>query len=111
MDLKQRGRPHHVTYVAPDPQNYMIQLLAEGVRRRIIKEIKEASMFGVYQIFPKGDQMAIVCRYMNASLPKKGLNLKNEESRIDEHKLPKFLAACWILIDTRYNALLLSKTA
>ena len=55
--------------------------------------------------------MAIVCRYVNAPLPKNGLNLKHEESRLDEHKLPKFLAACWILIDTRYNALLLSKTA
>ena len=55
--------------------------------------------------------MAIVCRYVNAPLPKNGLNLKHEESRLDEHKLPKFLAAYWILIDTRYYALLLSKTA
>ena len=102
--------------MAPESQNDMIQLLAEDVRLRIIEKIKEASMFGVAADttpdLSKGDQKAIVCRYVNAPLPKNGLNLKHEQSKLDEHKLlSTFLPACWILIGTRYNVLLLSKTA
>ena len=61
--------------------------------------------------------MAIVCRYVNAHSPKNGLNLRcigsgTQGTRLNKHKLlSTFLPACWILIDTLYNALLLSKTA
>ena len=42
-----QSRSYHVTYMAPEPQNEMIELLADDVRQRIVDEIKEASMLGV----------------------------------------------------------------
>ena len=61
-------RRYHVTYMAPESQNEMIKLLSDGVRQRIVDEIKEATMFGVSADIPdlsKRDQMAVVCRYVN----------------------------------------------
>ena len=56
--------------MAPESQNEMIELLADDVRQRIVDEIKKASMFGLSaetapDLF-KRDQMAVVCRYVNA---------------------------------------------
>ena len=56
--------------MAPESQNEMIKLLADDVRQRIVDEIKEANMFGVSadttSDLSKRDQMAVVCRYVNA---------------------------------------------
>ena len=65
-----QSRPYHVTYMAPESQNEMIELLADDVRQRIVDEIKKASMFGfsaeTAPNLSKRDQMAVVCRYVNA---------------------------------------------
>ena len=93
-----RSRPHHVTYMAPESQNDMIQLLAEDVRRRIIEEIKEASMFGVSADttpdLSKRDQMAIVCRYVNADgAPKERLlSMKSTTSKKGDDTADEIIA-------------------
>lgn len=65
-----RSRPYHVTYMAPESQNEMIHLLADDVRRQVVKEIKDAKMFSVSADttpdLSKKDQLAVVCRYVNA---------------------------------------------
>ena len=65
-----RSRPYNVTYMSPESQNDMIQLLAEDVRRQVVKEIKDAKMFGVSADttpdLSRKDQLAVVCRYVNA---------------------------------------------
>ena len=65
-----RSRPYHITYMAPGSQNEMIELLADDVRQRVVQEIKEAHMFGVSADttpdLSRRDQMAVVCRYVNA---------------------------------------------
>jgi hypothetical protein len=64
-----RSRSYHVTYMSPESQNEMIQLLAEDVRRQVVKEIKDAKMFGVSADttpdLSRKDQLAVMCRYVN----------------------------------------------
>ena len=64
-----RSRPYHVTYMSPESQNEMIQLLAEDVRRQVVNEIKVAKMFGVSADttpdLSRKDQLAVVCRYVD----------------------------------------------
>jgi hypothetical protein len=55
--------------MSPESQNEIIQLLAKDVRRQVVKEIKDAKMFGVYADttpdLSRKDQLAMVCRYVN----------------------------------------------
>ena len=61
-----RSRKYHVTYMSAEPQNKMIQLLAEDVRRQVVKKIKDANMFSVSadttpDLYKK-DELAVVYR-------------------------------------------------
>ncbi|CAB3996389.1 Hypothetical predicted protein [Paramuricea clavata] len=57
---------YHVTCVLPESKNEMIQLLAEDVRRQVVKEIKDAKMFSVSADatpdLSRNDQLSVVCR-------------------------------------------------
>ena len=55
--------------MSPESQNEMIHLLAEDVRRQVVKEKKDANMFSVSADttpdLSRKDQLAVVCRYVN----------------------------------------------
>ena len=61
-----KSRSHNVTYMSPESQNEMIQLLGQEVRNKILDEIKSAGMFAVSaDTTPDAshkDQMTVVCR-------------------------------------------------
>ena len=56
-------------YMSPESLNEMIHLLAEDVRRQVVKEIKDANMFSVCADttpdLSRKDQLAVICRYVN----------------------------------------------
>ena len=60
------GRAHKVTYMAKDSQNEMIDILGDNVRNEVIREVKEAQMYGVSADttpdVSKHDQLAVVVR-------------------------------------------------
>ena len=64
-----RLRGYKVTYLSPESQNEMIQLLADDLKAKTVEEIKEAKMFGVSvgttPDVSKKDQMAVICRYVD----------------------------------------------
>ena len=72
------SRAHRVTYFSPKSQNEMIMLLADEVKQKAIRDIKQARMFGVSADatldLSKFDQLAVICRFLGTDgMPKEWL--------------------------------------
>ena len=66
-----------VSYMSPESQNEIVQLLSEDVRKQVINEIKDAGMFSTSADttpdLSKKDKMALICCYVNKEgIVKKG---------------------------------------
>jgi hypothetical protein len=63
------SRPYNVTYLSPRSQNEFIDILSNKVRRIIVKDVQEASLFSVMaDTTPDNshkDRLAICLRYVN----------------------------------------------
>ena len=92
--------------MSPESQNKMIHLLAEDVRRQVVKEIKDANMFSVSADttpdLSRKDQLAVVCRYVNedAGANERLLCMKSTTSKTEAGTADKIITTNSQTLDT-----------